>query len=102
MRLPERPEGLIGRLGQLTSDGGRAAARCASGTASSLLAFRHGYGGLIDGAAMPLDNRAAGGIIERGLDDPSQLAVGHVPAARGTAVSVDAIASRRLAALTRR
>jgi len=65
---------LIMRLGILTSGGDspgmnaavRAAARCATAHGQEMLGIKHGYVGLIAGDVIPLDNRAVGGIIERG------------------------------------
>lgn len=44
----------------------RAAVRCGTGRGLEMLGIRRGFAGLIDGDLLPLDNRAVGGIIERG------------------------------------
>ncbi len=62
------------RLGIITSGGDapgmnaaiRAAVRCGTGYGQELVGIEHGYGGLIAGDMIPLDNRAVGGIIEHG------------------------------------
>jgi len=62
------------RIGILTSGGDspgmnaavRAAVRCGTGRGLEMLGIRRGFAGLIDGDLLPLDNRAVGGIIERG------------------------------------
>ena len=62
------------RLGILTSGGDspgmnaavRAAVRCGTARGLEMAGIRHGYVGLIAGDVIPLDNRAVGGIIERG------------------------------------
>ncbi|HDL85829.1 MAG TPA: 6-phosphofructokinase [Candidatus Acetothermia bacterium] len=62
------------RIGILTSGGDspgmnaaiRAAVRCATAHGQEMVGIRHGYLGLINGDMIPLDNRAVGGIIERG------------------------------------
>ena len=64
----------MARIGVLTSGGDspgmnaaiRSAIRCGTGLGFSLFGIRRGYAGLIDGDVLPLDNRAVGGIIERG------------------------------------
>jgi 6-phosphofructokinase 1 len=62
------------KLGVLTSGGDapgmnaaiRAAVRCGTDRGFSMAGVRRGYRGLIEGDIIPLDNRAVGGIIERG------------------------------------
>jgi 6-phosphofructokinase 1 len=62
------------RLGILTSGGDspgmnaavRAAVRGGTDIGLELVGIMHGYEGLIEGDMMPLDNRAVGGILERG------------------------------------
>ncbi len=62
------------RLGIITSGGDapgmnaaiRAAVRCGTGYGQDMVGIEHGYGGLIAGDMIPLDNRAVGGIIEHG------------------------------------
>lgn len=62
------------RIGIITSGGDapgmnaaiRAAVRCGTGYGQDMLGIEHGYGGLIAGDVIPLDNRAVGGIIEHG------------------------------------
>lgn len=62
------------RIGILTSGGDspgmnaavRAAVRCGTARGLEMAGIRHGYVGLIAGDVVPLDNRAVGGIIERG------------------------------------
>jgi len=44
----------------------RAVVRCGTDAGFSLFGIERGYAGLIDGDVLPLDNRAVGGIIERG------------------------------------
>jgi len=44
----------------------RAAVRCGTGRGLEMLGIRRGFAGLIEGDLLPLDNRAVGGIIERG------------------------------------
>ncbi len=64
----------MARIGVLTSGGDapgmnaaiRAAVRCGTDVGFSLYGIAKGYAGLIDGDVFPLDNRAVGGIIERG------------------------------------
>ena len=62
------------RIGILTSGGDapgmnaaiRSVVRCGTEAGFSLFGIERGYAGLIDGDVLPLDNRAVGGIIERG------------------------------------
>ena len=62
------------RIGILTSGGDspgmnaavRAAVRCGTGRGLEMIGIRRGFAGLIEGDLLPLDNRAVGGIIERG------------------------------------
>ena len=62
------------RIGILTSGGDspgmnaavRAAVRCGTGRGLEMVGIRRGFAGLIEGDFLPLDNRAVGGIIERG------------------------------------
>jgi len=62
------------RIGILTSGGDspgmnaavRAAVRCGTANGLEMAGIRHGYVGLIAGDVILLDNRAVGGIIERG------------------------------------
>ena len=62
------------RIGILTSGGDspgmnaaiRAAVRCGTLRGLEMVGIMHGYIGLIAGDMVPLDNRAVGGIIERG------------------------------------
>lgn len=62
------------RIGILTSGGDspgmnaaiRAAVRCGTAQGLEMAGIEHGYVGLIAGNVIPLDNRAVGGIIERG------------------------------------
>jgi len=62
------------RIGILTSGGDspgmnaavRAAVRCGTGHGLEMIGIRRGFAGLIEGDLLPLDNRAVGGIIERG------------------------------------
>ncbi len=62
------------RIGILTSGGDspgmnaavRAAVRCGTGHGLEMVGIRRGFAGLIEGDLLPLDNRAVGGIIERG------------------------------------
>ena len=62
------------RIGILTSGGDapgmnaaiRAAVRCGTDLGLEMVGVRRGFDGLIDGDFIPLDNRAVGGIIERG------------------------------------
>ncbi|MCK5247186.1 6-phosphofructokinase, partial [Candidatus Bipolaricaulota bacterium] len=62
------------RIGVLTSGGDapgmnaaiRSVVRCGTDVGFVLLGISRGYAGLIDGDISPLDNRAVGGIIERG------------------------------------
>ena len=62
------------RIGVLTSGGDapgmnaaiRSVVRCGTDHGYSLFGVERGYAGLIDGDISPLDNRAVGGIIERG------------------------------------
>lgn len=62
------------RLAILTSGGDapgmnagiRAAVRCGTGRGLDMAGAYRGFNGLIDGDIVPLDNRAVGGIIERG------------------------------------
>jgi 6-phosphofructokinase 1 len=62
------------RIGVLTSGGDspgmnaaiRSTIRCGTSLGFSLFGIRRGYAGLIEGDVLPLDNRAVGGIIERG------------------------------------
>ena len=64
----------MARIGVLTSGGDapgmnaaiRSAIRCGTNLGISLSGIKRGYAGLIDGDIRPLDNRAVGGIIERG------------------------------------
>lgn len=64
----------IMRIGILTSGGDspgmnaaiRAAVRCGTGLGLEMFGVRRGFSGLIDGDLVPLDDRAVGGIIERG------------------------------------
>lgn len=64
----------MARIGVLTSGGDapgmnaaiRSAIRCGTNLGISLFGIKRGYAGLIDGDIRPLDNRAVGGIIERG------------------------------------
>ena len=64
----------MARIGILTSGGDapgmnaaiRSVVRCGTDVGFSLFGVSRGYAGLIDGDVMPLDNRAVGGIIERG------------------------------------
>ena len=64
----------MARIGVLTSGGDapgmnaaiRAVVRCGTDSGFSLFGVARGYAGLIDGDVFPLDNRAVGGIIERG------------------------------------
>lgn len=44
----------------------RAAVRVGTGLGFEMFGIRHGFNGLIEGDIIPLDNRAVGGIIERG------------------------------------
>ncbi len=44
----------------------RAAVRCGTGRGLEMIGIRRGFAGLIEGDLLPLDNRAVGGIIERG------------------------------------
>lgn len=68
------PEMKMTRIGVLTSGGDapgmnaaiRAVVRCGTNAGLFLFGIRRGYAGLIDGDVFPLDNRAVGGIIERG------------------------------------
>jgi len=62
------------RVGLLTSGGDapgmnaaiRAAVRCGTERGAEMLGVHRGYNGLVEGDFEPLDNRAVGGIIERG------------------------------------
>ncbi len=62
------------KIGILTSGGDspgmnaalRAAVRVGTGLGFEMVGIRRGFSGLIDGDLIPLDNRAVGGIIERG------------------------------------
>ncbi|MEA1870957.1 MAG: ATP-dependent 6-phosphofructokinase [Candidatus Bipolaricaulota bacterium] len=62
------------RIGILTSGGDspgmnaavRAAVRCGTGCGLEMLGIRRGFAGMIESDLFPLDNRAVGGIIERG------------------------------------
>lgn len=62
------------RIGVLTSGGDspgmnaaiRAAVRCGSELGLEMFGVKRGFAGLIAGELVPLDNRAVGGIIERG------------------------------------
>jgi len=62
------------RIGILTSGGDspgmnaalRAAVRVGTGLGFEMIGIRRGFNGLIEGNFIPLDNRAVGGIIERG------------------------------------
>ncbi len=62
------------KIGILTSGGDapgmnaalRAAVRVGATIGVEMVGIRHGFNGLIDGDFVPLDNRAVGGIIERG------------------------------------
>ncbi|RLE34877.1 ATP-dependent 6-phosphofructokinase, partial [Candidatus Acetothermia bacterium] len=62
------------RIGILTSGGDapgmnaaiRAAVRCGTDLGLEMIGIRRGFDGLIEGDSLPLDNRAVGGIIERG------------------------------------
>lgn len=62
------------KIGILTSGGDapgmnaaiRAAVRVGTGLGFEMFGIRHGFNGLIEGDIIPLDNRAVGGIIERG------------------------------------
>ncbi len=62
------------RIGVLTSGGDapgmnaaiRATVRCGTDAGFTMLGIARGYAGLIEGDVLPLDNRAVGGIIERG------------------------------------
>ena len=62
------------RIGVLTSGGDapgmnaaiRSVVRCGTDAGFVLFGISRGYAGLIDGDVFPLDNRAVGGIIERG------------------------------------
>jgi len=62
------------RIGILTSGGDapgmnaaiRAAVRCGTERGLEMIGVRRGFDGLIEGDFLPLDNRAVGGIIERG------------------------------------
>jgi len=62
------------RIGLLTSGGDapgmnaaiRAVVRCATERGAEMLGVHRGYDGLVEGDVQPLDNRAVGGIIERG------------------------------------
>jgi len=64
----------MARIGILTSGGDapgmnaalRAAVRYGSGLGMTFIGIERGYAGLIEGDAVPLDNRAVSGIIERG------------------------------------
>ena len=64
----------MARIGVLTSGGDapgmnaaiRAVVRCGTNSGFSLFGILRGYAGLMDGDIFPLDNRAVGGIIERG------------------------------------
>jgi len=64
----------IMKIGILTSGGDspgmnaalRAAVRVGAGLGFELVGIRRGFTGLIEGDLIPLDNRAVGGIIERG------------------------------------
>ncbi len=44
----------------------RSAVRCGTGRGLEMIGIRHGFAGLIEGDLILLDNRAVGGIIERG------------------------------------
>jgi len=62
------------RIGILTSGGDapgmnaaiRAAVRCGTDLGLEMIGIRRGFDGLTEGDFLPLDNRAVGGIIERG------------------------------------
>lgn len=62
------------RIGLMTSGGDapgmnaaiRAAVRCGTERGAEMLGVHRGYNGLIEGDFEPLNNRAVGGIIERG------------------------------------
>jgi len=62
------------KIGVLTSGGDapgmnaaiRAAVRCGTDRGAEMVGIHRGYAGLIQGDVVPLDNRAVGGIIERG------------------------------------
>jgi 6-phosphofructokinase 1 len=62
------------RIGVMTSGGDapgmnaaiRSAIRCGTDLGFTLVGIERGYAGLIEGEVIPLDNRAVGGIIERG------------------------------------
>lgn len=64
----------MARIGVLTSGGDapgmnaaiRSVVRCGTDAGFSLFGVARGYAGLVDGDVFPLDNRAVGGIIERG------------------------------------
>jgi 6-phosphofructokinase 1 len=65
---------MMARIGLLTSGGDapgmnaaiRAAVRCGTALGCSFVGILRGYEGLISGETIPLDNRAVGGIVERG------------------------------------
>jgi 6-phosphofructokinase 1 len=64
----------MARIGVLTSGGDapgmnaaiRSAVRCGSNLGFLMFGIQRGFAGLVDGDVVPLDNRAVGGIIERG------------------------------------
>ena len=74
------------RIGILTSGGDspgmnaavRSAVRCGTGQGLKMIGVRHGFSGLIAGDVIPLDNRAVGGIIERGGTFLGKIGRAHV------------------------